>query len=99
MTQRKPKQDELCPCGTELLCSPAGHPYCPTCSPSWGKPKTMTTLAEALKELGERVLRPTYTPVKGLRDPLRRKVQITAEGIALPNGQLLYRFADREPER
>ena len=28
---------------------------------------------------------------------LRRKVKITPEGIALPNGQLLYRFADQEP--
>ena len=28
---------------------------------------------------------------------LRRKCRITAEGIELPSGQLLYRFADQEP--
>ena len=64
------------------------------------------TLAEALKELGNRRLlapdkilpqHPAFLPYSLDRNVLRRKVQITAEGIALPNGQLLYGFADSEP--
>ena len=65
------------------------------------------TLAEALRELGSRKLyarnaseaAPAWAWAGAFvrRSQLRRKVKITPEGIALPNGQLLYRFADSEP--
>lgn len=64
------------------------------------------TLAEALKELGDdrRYVEEweSYFTSAGYilftcsPSWLAQAVQITQEGIALPNGQLLYRFADKD---